>query len=294
MELCNFIFVDHRSDDFIIDKMLFYRDIFPDRLFVLVTNRTDVKLPLSLSNVPVVITTSGHYKISGYLFASLFLVPGVADAIMRHCDNGRPNIILECDLEVCRRDIEERVYDLLSTRTKSQVGLCCFNSKPPAGEVFAYTGSGVCEEHNRAFGYDYPIAATTLGGSVMMYAGAKAITDWREKPEVSIYFDFLCRSAEKIEAGQMKTCYGVQYFTDYFFPSVCLLSGLSIANPINNVVPRYPHQAGDTVDANSSADVDSMLSDDRFYVIHHVSKDRERFPGALDSFNKVRNKLQGR
>ncbi len=293
MELCNFIFTDNRPDIFIINKLQFYRSVFPGRLFVLVTNRTDVQLPSDLADVPIVVASPGKTKITGYLVASLFLVPAIADAIVQYCDNGLPNIVLECDLEICRSDIEERVYDILSTRTKSPVGLCCFNSKPPLGEVFAYNGSGVCERHRKTFGFDYPIAATTLGGSVMMYDGAKVIVDWRRKSDVVDYFDFLCNSAEKIESGEIKTCYGVQYFTDYFFPSVCLMSGLSIADPINKVIPRYPHQAGDTVDANSASDVDMMLSDSRFYVIHHISIDKERFPGSIDCLHKVRAKLQG-
>ena len=259
---------------------------------MLTNSRLTARLPDELKDVININVKRSYNKmiIGGYAAAALCLVPAIVRTIVDHCDNGLPNIIIECDLEICRYDIEERVHDLLSTRTKLPYGACYLTAAPPMKTLFHGNSSEICPAHKKAFKTDYPIVASTLAGSVMLRAGAQAILDWFAKPEVQDYYNLLCRLAIEMEQGKREIFYAPMYFTDYFFPSACILSGLALAQPINKILPR--NEAGETVDANSAEDVISMLNDSRFYVIHHLAKSRERFPGGIELVDTVRAKLE--
>lgn len=289
----NFVFVDHRDDIFIVEKLDFYRKIYPDvRMGMSLNRRSVIELPPHLRDIDIkCISDNCELAIGRYMSAALQCVLNVAYVIVEN-NMDKPNIILECDLEVSRYDLESRVNYLMNREFKSEVGLCCFNSKPPRGREFHLDDGNICAKHNASFGTEYPIAATTLGGQIMTLAGAKAIVNLFETEASHMYYDYLVYLAAQYERGALREVgYAVRYFTDYFFPSACTLAGLSFSDPINAVFPRHPKQAGDTVDANNPTDFHDMMNDNRFYVIHHLAKDHECFPGSMRCLEDLRGSL---
>lgn len=287
---CAFIFLDHREDKYINEKLQFYRSVFPKDPFYLIVNtaRIPVLARELIDNVTIITVYQDKLYQGGYLAAALYMMPTIPRSIIDY-QIRVPSIIVESDLEVCRRNIKDRVHDLVSG---GRIGMCCFKAKPPKDHEFHNNDFRIMHMHKAAFDTDQPIAATTLGGSVMTYAGAKAICELYEQPRVQAYYQYLLEMAHNYESGRVwEIPYAAQYFTDYFFPSACKLAGLSLADSINHIIPRYNYQAGETVDVDSYDEVLDALNDERMYVIHHLSRNYERFPGAFTGLDLVREAM---
>ena len=296
---CNFVFLDHRPKEIVEEKLRFYKEIFPDRKFGLIYNLPiDLQLSSDLQDITVTRLPSGS-PLRGYTAASLWAVEQFPVLAASPDFRGRPTTAIECDLEISRADYEARVFSVLSAPSSLEYGASCWTAVPPVPQLFHGGDLHLFRLFGKAFGVSYPKVASTLGSFVLTTKGADAILSVLSRPAVRAYHNYLVDVVKLVESGRRRIIYASHYFTDYAFPLALQISGLGFAECVNRVNPKVPtdtHQSGaaQTNTPLSREEFEWMSEDERYYVIHHLATDKDRFPGASECTKILRQKLRER
>ena len=296
----NFVFIDHKAKDVIEEKLLFYRSIFRANKFALIYNTaSDIQLCDELSDV-LVIRLPDSFPLRGYTAASLWATCQIPMIAARDDFRDSPTVPIECDLEIAKADYEARVFKVLSAPSANPYGASCWTAIPPTPDLFHGGDGRIIDLFNKAFHKPVPTLASTLGSFVFTAAGADAFIYMMDQPEVKEYYSYLVELAQHIDSGRHNVIYATHYFTDYSFILACQMAELDFAECVNKVNPKIPtlntvqSGAGQTNTPVSKEEFDWMIDDDRYYVIHHLDTNGERFHGAKECVYKLRERLKER
>jgi hypothetical protein len=294
---CNYIFLDHRPLPIVIEKLRFYRELFPERKFGLIYNLpVDIELPEDLGDITVVRLPS-DFGVIGYEAASLWATTMVPTLAASPDFRGRPTVPIECDLEIAKLDYESRVFSVLSAPSQKSYGASCWIAKAPAPKLFHGGDEKLVELYERVAGETSPKIASTLGSFVFTEKGADAFLSLMRRPETREYYHYLIEAAAQVRKGRRRICYATHYFTDYAFALAVRLEGLAFAECVNRINPKVPTRMLDqdgAASTNSPLSVEEfewMIEDDRYYVLHHLATDRDRFEGAKECTLALRKRL---